>query len=91
MTGVEILALVITSGIAMKVLEALIGSIKAWARSRGAIQTEKDALMHSRGYWIEATHDQHRAGISAGVDMPPIAEADAYDRWREKNRPPHLT
>lgn len=84
---VEIIALVISSGVVLEVTRAVIRAVRLGLQKRGHVQTEMDALKQARQQWIERTYAVRSASL-AGDPLPELDKLDAYDLWRQSKHHP---
>lgn len=82
MTLVEILALLISTGVILEIVRAVIRAFRVYLLKRGHYLSELDSLRKARQQWIERTYEVRRAYMK-GEEIPDLDNLDAYDEWRQ--------
>ena len=84
----QILSLVLTGGLGMKVTDALIAGVRDRARAKGRRESVVDVLHRSRFMWRDhAWHARNVAREHGGEDdLDPIPD-DPYTIYNEKDQP----
>lgn len=88
MGPMETLGLMLSGSIGLFIVQQTWRGILVLLRSRGALRSEKDALVLARSRWIERYAEMRRFAVLAGADPPEYDMRDEYDVWLDTHRPP---